>query len=176
MSNAKTVELTASLPTRLRVGAVLVVCAIPIAGINIFLGFYDNEYRWAAWLGISALILLLFASYALVMQIAAYRNPALQLTEHALVFYGTSILWSAITDVGVGPTYFSSRVRTRSSVLLNDNRVWILIPGWTDLTWPKLIYYFSIKSSMPRTGGKLSLPRVKERSAEQLASDIRAYI
>jgi hypothetical protein len=176
VSNVKTVGLTANVPMRLRIGAIVVVCAIFGAGIDIFLGFYDNEYRWVAWLGISGLILMLVASYALVLQIVAYRNPALQLTEHALVFYGTSIPWTAITDVGVGPTYFSSRVRTRSSILLNDNRVWILIPGWTDLTWPKLIYYFSIKSSMPRTGGKLSLPRVKERSAEQLASDIRAYI
>jgi hypothetical protein len=177
------VSLTAELPGRFKLTFILYPTVLVLSALliifSIIFGLGSPWFSLLAWFLVidCGFVSLLFVF--VMWQVMSYRNPILQLTEDALLFYGTCIPWLAIRSTYVGAANLYVIAAAHEGAVLPQERVWIEIENRDklSLTAPSRRFtYHLARVLLRRSGGKLLLPLVKERSVGELASDIQERI
>jgi hypothetical protein len=174
-----TTDLTAALPVRLKMGLVMFPGALIAAAPIIWIGLNFPGFAIIAWV-VGALCAFAVLPFLMILwQVLSYRNPVLQIRQDALIFYGTIIPWTAIQGTYVGRASFVMIAAGDPDALMPQDRLWLDIPNSNSLRPPapsRLFTYRLAKVVIHRTGGRLLLPLVTERSVDELASDIQSKI
>jgi hypothetical protein len=175
--------LTGELPGRFKLTFILYPMVIVLSSLSIvfsiIFGLGSPWFSILAWfLGIYCGFMSLLFMF-ITWQVLSYRNPILQLTEDGLLFYGTRIPWRAIRSTYVGAANFYVIAAGHEGAVLPQDRLWLEIENreQLQLTAPsRRFMYHLARVLLRRSGGKLLLPLVKERSVGELASDIQERI
>ncbi|HEY3674850.1 MAG TPA: hypothetical protein VGK84_02555 [Candidatus Tumulicola sp.] len=171
--------MTAKLPIRLRLGLVLFpggILGAVIVGFAFLSIVGKTIVEW--FVGIYCLIMcLVFIPIAL--QVVSFRNPAIELRDDALVYYGVKIPWSAIGGTYVGTDNLTLIAQGHEGASLHQERLWVEIEDRNKLQVPALsrrLMYGGARVVLRLSAGKLLLPLVNECSLEEFANEIRARI
>jgi hypothetical protein len=178
-----TINLTGELPGRFKLAFILFPTVIVLSALLIIFSIIFS--LGSPWFNILAWFVGIYCGFIslifmfIMWQALSYRNPVLQLTEDGLLFYGARIPWRAIRSTYVGAANFYVIAAGREGALLPQDRLWIEIENREQLHTPapsKRFMYHLARVLLRRSGGKLLLPLVKERTVEGLALDIRVRI
>jgi hypothetical protein len=172
-------SLTAKLPDRLRAGLMLGSVLVLVLGLLIALGRSVPGLMVLAWFGEIFGLLTCLVFIFIVLQVVAFRNPAIELTDDALVYYGVTIPWPAISGAYLGTANLTMIARGEEGATSAQEQVWIEIKDRNGLRVPapsrRLIHYFA-RLTLRVSAGNLPLPLVNECSAQELDREIRQRI
>jgi hypothetical protein len=129
---------------------------------------------------VGVLTLLASALFSFICwQLLAYRNPALQLREDALVLYGTAIPWTAIRSTYLGTANLTMIATGVEAPPLAQDRLWIKIDDRNSLRSPDVSRQFTYRLAralLRQSAGNLAMPIVRECSLDDLAREIEERI
>jgi hypothetical protein len=155
-------------PALIAVGGLLIALGLSVPGGIIVVRLVEI---------LSVLALLVFV--LIVLQVVSFRNPAIELRDDALLYYGVTIPWSGISGTYLGTSNLTMVARGEEDASFPQDRLWLEIKDQNGLQVPvpsRRIMYHLARLDLRVSGGYLPLPLVKECSAEELAREVRESI